>query len=274
MRSRFDRRAPELALVGLLLATALVVMPALAIGQGSEPGLVTGTISTAEPLSPSANAVAVVTIVDRSAGGGDVIVGQQRRADPGPTPIKFKVAYDPARIQGGHAYVIFAAILDGGAAWQNSDGVPVITGGPTSGVNVGVKRVPGSSPMEVLGQISKDDKSSLTGKAVALAALQDTATGRIDRLDGHLADGPGAHRLPPRVRPRQRGRRRVAGRLGRHRRRHQRLAEPRDATARGRRRPAERRRHHRLRGGRRAPAAQAHADTGADAATTHPGTDA
>jgi len=179
MRSRFEWRAPELVIVLVLLVAASIIMPALAVGQDSaEPGLVTGTITTAEPLAPSTSAVAVVTIVDRSAGGADVIVGQQRRADPGPSPVKFKVAYDPARIQGDHAYVVFAAILDGGASWQNSDGVPVITGGPTSGVTVEVKRVPGSPPAEVLGQITKDDKISLTGKAVAMAALLDTATGR------------------------------------------------------------------------------------------------
>ena len=45
--------------------------------------------------------------------------------------------------------------------------------------SVDVARVPGSPAAEVLGQISKDDKTSLTGKAVALAALQDTATGRL-----------------------------------------------------------------------------------------------
>ena len=180
MRSRFEWRAPELVIVLVLLVAASIVMPALAVGQGSaEPGLVTGNITTAEPQAPSASAVAVVTIVDRSAGGADVIVGQQRRADPGPTPIKFKVAYDPARIQGDHAYVVFAAVLDGGASWQNSDGVPVITGGPTSGVTVGVTRVPNSPPAEVLGQITKDDKAALSGKAVALAALQDAASGRI-----------------------------------------------------------------------------------------------
>ncbi len=179
MRSRSEWRAPELVIVLALLVAASIVMPALAMGQGSaDAGLVTGTITTAEPLSPSASAVAVVTIVDRSAGDADVIVGQQRRADPGPTPITFKVAYDPARIQTDHAYVVFAAVLDGGAAWQNGDGVPVITGGPSSDVTVGVSRVPGSPAAEVLGQITKDDQISLTGKAVAMAALLDTATGR------------------------------------------------------------------------------------------------
>jgi beta-lactam-binding protein with PASTA domain/uncharacterized lipoprotein YbaY len=180
MRSRSEWRAPELVIVLVLLVAASIVMPGLAVGQGSvETGLVTGTITTAEPLSPSASAVAVVTIVDRSAGGTDVIVGQQRRADPGPTPITFKVAYDPARIRTDHAYVVFAAVLDDRSAWQNGDGVPVITGGPTSGVTVGVKRVANSPPAEVVGQITKDDKAALSGKAVALAALQDTATGRI-----------------------------------------------------------------------------------------------
>ena len=179
MRSRSEWRAPELVIVLVLLVAASIVMPALAVGQGSvEAGLVTGTITTAEPVSPSASAVAVVTIVDRSAGGADVIVGQQRRADPGPTPITFKVAYDPARIETDHAYVVFAAVLDDGSAWQNGDGVPVITGGPSSDVTVGVSRVPGSPAAEVLGQITKDDKTSLTGKAVAMAALLDTATGR------------------------------------------------------------------------------------------------
>ncbi len=112
MRSKFEWRAPESVAALVLLVAVSIVMPALAVGQGSEePGLVTGTITTAEPLSPSSNAVAVVTIVDRSAGGDDVILGQQRRADPGPTPITFKVAYDPARIQADHAYVVFAAIM-------------------------------------------------------------------------------------------------------------------------------------------------------------------
>ena len=84
MRSRFVWRAPESVAALVLLVAASIVMPGLVMGQGSEePGLVTGTITTAEPLSPSSDAVAVVTIVDRSAGGGDVILGQQRQGRPG-----------------------------------------------------------------------------------------------------------------------------------------------------------------------------------------------
>ena len=95
-----SRRQTWWLAVVLPLMLGLAAIPAVVVGQeAAGTSVVSGTISTNDPLTPSSSAVAVVTILDRSArGDGQVIVGQTRVAKPGPTPISWQVAYDPTTI--------------------------------------------------------------------------------------------------------------------------------------------------------------------------------
>ena len=90
----------------------------------------------------------------------------------------YKVAFDPARIDGGHAYLAFAAILDGTTRRQSGSGVPVITGGPISGVAIRVAKMT-AYPVAVTGSIVTKEKKALGEKAVAYAALIDAGSGRV-----------------------------------------------------------------------------------------------
>jgi beta-lactam-binding protein with PASTA domain/uncharacterized lipoprotein YbaY len=178
MGSSVDRRRLTAISVVAFLALLLAI-PLGVFAQTTSTTFVTGSITTKDPISLSDGAVAVVTIVDRSARGDGVIVGLQRKIDlGGTTPVTFKVRYDPKRIDASHSYVAFAAIIDGAKRWQNTDGVPVITGGPTSDVDIRVKKVGDNPPASIEGELTKKDKTALSGKAVALAAVLDVDTGR------------------------------------------------------------------------------------------------
>ena len=66
-----------------------------------------------------------------STAGG--IVGYQR-IDNATTPVAFTVAYDTSSIDPRQSYALFGSIIDGSTVYQTFEPVPVITGGPTSGV--------------------------------------------------------------------------------------------------------------------------------------------
>ena len=93
-------------------------------------------------------------------GGAGAIVGMRRTAASGTTPLGYKVAFDPARIDGGHAYLAFAAILDGTTRRQSGSGVPVITGGPVAGVAIRVAKMT-AYPVAVTGSIVTKEKKAL-----------------------------------------------------------------------------------------------------------------
>ena len=136
-----------------------------------------GTVTTKEKVALTPAAVAVVTLVDQSAGGtGGAIVGQQRITGA-QFPVPYAVTYDTGAIDPDHSYAVFATVVDGAKTWQSSEPVPVITGGPTEGVAIPVSSVP-SDGGEVTGTIVRKDKSALTPEAVAIAALvrEDTGT--------------------------------------------------------------------------------------------------
>ncbi|MFO1541364.1 MAG: YbaY family lipoprotein, partial [Chloroflexota bacterium] len=161
-----------------LLALATLATAGLVAAQAPVP-TVTGRIVTKEPNTLASGAIAHVLLVDRSARGGAAVVAGVRRSAAGTaTPVRFSVAYDAASIDGSHAYVAFAALADGSRRWQSADGVPVITGGPTDGVEVRVRSA-GALAGVVTARVERTDKGTLSGKAVAWAALLDTESGRI-----------------------------------------------------------------------------------------------
>ena len=58
-------------------------------------------------------------------------------------PIDFSVLVeDVPSIDQTHAYALYATIIDGASTWQNDVGDPVITGGPTKGIDLTLTAVP------------------------------------------------------------------------------------------------------------------------------------
>ena len=163
------------ALLIPLLLLAGVVPAGSALGAQAT---VTGTITTKEKVALTPAAVAVVTLVDQSAGGtGGAIVGQQRITGA-QFPVPYSVTYDTGAIDPDHSYAVFATVVDGAKTWQSPEPVPVITGGPTEGVAIPVSSVP-SDGGEVTGTIVRKDKTALTPEAVAIAALVNEDTGTL-----------------------------------------------------------------------------------------------
>ena len=174
------RRARRAIALLLTLLTLAVALPAgVLVTAAATPREVTGTLSTKDPVTFGAGAVAVVAIVDRSVRGGEgVIVGARRFAASGTTPISFAVSVDPARIDPGHSYQAFATIIDGTTRRETAEGVPVITGGPSTGVDLRLRKAAGNQGAVVTGSIAMKDKAALSGKALAFAALVDLDSGR------------------------------------------------------------------------------------------------
>ena len=167
------RRLSALASIALV---ALLMLPAVHVL--AEPATVTGTMTIREKVTLSPNAVAVFSIVGQQAttnAGG--IVGYQR-IDNATTPVQFSVPYDTTSINPKQSYAIFGSIIDGSTVYQTFEPVPVITGGPTSGVELVATDKPPADAGAVTGTIVLPAKvSSLTSSAVAVAALIDSTTG-------------------------------------------------------------------------------------------------
>ncbi len=186
-------RTLDRAAVATLLAALL--LPAALVQAATGPGAVTGTLTSEDPITLSSSAVAVVVLVDQSSGpAAGTIIGLQRINAPGSVPIAFSVPYDQGAIQTLGAYAIFASIQDGPKVWQNLAGVPVITGGPTSGVAVPMQAVPSSPPAQVSGTITRTDLTALSPNAVAVAALVKTETGTV--VGSQVVTAPAANSIP------------------------------------------------------------------------------
>ncbi|MFI5227280.1 MAG: YbaY family lipoprotein, partial [Candidatus Limnocylindrales bacterium] len=116
-------------------AVALVLaFPIVATAGAAAASQVTGTLSFTDQIALSKNAVAIVVLLDQTADpNAGAILGEDRIDDPGAVPIAFSVPYTAA-IDQAHSYALYASIVDGTNTWENDEPVPVITGGPTSGV--------------------------------------------------------------------------------------------------------------------------------------------
>jgi uncharacterized lipoprotein YbaY len=167
------RRIGIVALVGAMLGATLAIPVVAATGQ------VTGSITIDETVALSAEAVTIVTVVDLAANkDAGAVVGEQRIDGASEAPVHFSVPYDPARIDPKHPYGLFATIADGSKSWQNEQGVAVLTGGPTDGVDVIVTAVE-TEPTTISGTITKNDTAALGPDAVAIAALIKEETGTL-----------------------------------------------------------------------------------------------
>ena len=171
-RSATRRIAP------LLFAVALLV-PAF-VTMAATPTVVTGTLTLEEEVTLGPEAVAVVVLVDRTASAeGGQIIGVQRIDGPGNAPIPFSVTYDEAAIQKTHAYAVFASLTDKDKTWQSLNPTPVITGGPTSGVELPLVAVPAQPLAAVSGTIQTADLATIPGATEVIAALIKVDTGTI-----------------------------------------------------------------------------------------------
>lgn len=168
------RKVAVLFLPLLLLAT---LVPAA--GTAAAGATVSGTLASLDRKALGPDAVALISIVDQQASDeAGALVGWQR-VDGAQLPLAFAVPYDKAAIDPTHSYAIFASVVDGSRTLQSVEPVPVITGGPTSGVDVLVSPLSAATTAAVSGTITRKDKTALTPGATAFAALINQATGTM-----------------------------------------------------------------------------------------------
>ena len=168
------RRATLLAVLVLVLG-GLAVVPISAANSS-----VTGSLTYLQTVALSPNAVAIVTIVDQTAApDAGAVIGEERIDAPTSVPIDFAVLVDATAIDPTHAYALFATIVDGTSTWQNLHGEPVITGGPTQGINLVLPAVAATPKASVTGTIVPPAGTALGPAAVAIAALIKVETGTL-----------------------------------------------------------------------------------------------
>jgi uncharacterized lipoprotein YbaY len=170
------------ARIRILLAAALVLINLLVLAGPikASDNLVTGTLIFNEDVLLAPDAIAVVTLTDRSKDAtAGTIIGQQR-IDGGVGPeTPFAVPFDPAAINQKHAYSIYASLISGPNQYQSAAPVPVITGGPTDGLQVEVVAPAYQTPASITGTIALPADTELSEAAVAYAAILNTTTGRL-----------------------------------------------------------------------------------------------
>ena len=229
---RSIRLLPAIALLGALL------VPSLAGSALATTTVLEGTITADDGVTWSEDAVAVVTLVDMSAKPeAGAILGQQRIDNPGAAPIAYEVLYDDARVDPKGAYAAYATIVDGDSVYATQLPVPVLTGGPDTGVDLAIAAVP-DYPASISGSVTPPEGVSLSPTAVTTEVLVKEATGTpIGRPDHRGAD-EWTDRVRDRLRTRPHRSERDVHRQGRNRRRRERLGgtagRPRDRQRRSR----------------------------------------
>jgi len=174
--------------LAVAMAVAVVVLSSFAlVGQTlAAVTSLTGTITSAEPVTLSGNATAVVTLVDQTASpeaGG--IIGEQRIDGVASLPVAFDVPYDDARIDPKHAYAVLASVIDGDQEWHNTEPVPAITGGPTVNLEIPVVLKP-KPATAVTGDVTVPAGVVLSKDAVETAVLVKQGTGTLVSADSDV----------------------------------------------------------------------------------------
>ena len=173
--SRPDLRRTALLVAVIALSSGLLALPVAATTTS-----VTGSLTYLEKVTLSPNAVAIVTIIDQTAApNAGAVIGQQRIDAPSGVPIDFSVPIDSSAVDPTHAYALFATIVDGARTWENRHGEPVITGGPTKGIDLVLTTVPATSAAQVTGTIVPPEGTALSPAAVGIAALIKVETGTL-----------------------------------------------------------------------------------------------
>ena len=172
---RAHRRSIRLLPAFTLLAALLA--PGLAGSALATTTVLDGTIAADDGVTWSEDAVAVVTLVDMSAKPeAGAILGQQRIDDPGAAPIAYEVLYDDARVDPKGAYGAYATIVDGDSVYATPLPVPVLTGGPDTGVELAIAAVP-DYPASITGSVTPPAGTSLSPTAVTTEVLVKETTG-------------------------------------------------------------------------------------------------
>ena len=143
-------------------------------------GLIRGTLTYDEPHELTADARAVVFLVDVTVGpnAGTVIASTEVK-DPGPQPIAFELAYPFAVVDDANQYQVFAGIVDGNSAWATPTGVGVpVPQALVDGVLLELEYRPDLLKGAVTGSITGTDLGPITNPdAYGTSILIDTATG-------------------------------------------------------------------------------------------------
>ena len=172
---RAHRRSIRLLPAVALLAALLV--PGLAGSALATTTVLEGTIAADDGVTWSEDAVAVVTLVDMSAKPeAGAILGQQRIDGPGAAPIAYEVLYDDSRVDPKGAYAAYATIVDGDSVYATPLPVPVLTGGPDTGVELAIAAVP-DYPASITGSVTPPAGASLSPTAVTTEVLVKETTG-------------------------------------------------------------------------------------------------
>jgi uncharacterized lipoprotein YbaY len=147
---------------------------------------VTGTLTYREPATLSADARAIVVLVEgagRATAGN--VVGSTVVVNPGPVPIAFQLSYATADIDPAITYSVAATIVDGDRTWVTNGGTPVITkGNPTSGVALKLVYIADVLKGAVTGTITGVD-IELGPEAFSAAVLVDLSSDTRVGIDIH-----------------------------------------------------------------------------------------
>jgi uncharacterized lipoprotein YbaY len=136
-----------------------------------------------EPYQLSADAFAVVALVRGSARANESsIVASEIDRDISGKPVPFELALGGATIDPSLTYTIQATIIDGENAWVTAAGVPVLTKGNPSAVEITLSHRPDLLKGAVSGQVSAVGLQPTPG-AYAMAVLVDPATGASLGID-------------------------------------------------------------------------------------------
>ena len=160
-------------------------------------GVLTGTLTYAEPHKLSSGAVAVVALVEgKGKATTSPIVATQIVSPAGQVPIAFKITYDPATIDPAGVYTLQAGIFDGDLAWVTGKGIPVVTNGVESGVAIPLEYRPDVAKGQVTGSVTGVG-ISLASDAYSLAVIVDVDSGASLGVDlTHPASLPAPFAIP------------------------------------------------------------------------------
>jgi len=138
--------------IRVLASIAAVLLFAWALGACGTPApeaTVSGTVTYQQPAEPAPGTVVIVQIQDISrADAPATVIGEQTITDPGPVPVPFEVAYDPAAITDSHSYIVHARVEDGSGNLLHTtmQNYAVITQGhPTQNINVTLEMIGGQT---------------------------------------------------------------------------------------------------------------------------------
>lgn len=190
------------------MAWLLCLIAVAAIGSGDAAAQsISGTAAYPVTGALPADAVFDATLEDVSrADAPSTVIASTRLPAPGPSPIAFTIAYDPARIDEARRYVVRARIRSADRLLFTSDTVaPVLTQGHPDAVSMTLRAVGGGQPgattpppAPAAGELEGTSWSvvELYGTAVTTAA---SAPGREPYLEfganGRLAGSDGCNRV-------------------------------------------------------------------------------